>query len=186
MPERIFFALWPEERERAALARLQHALPLGGARPTHPDDIHLTLAFLGVIPQERHACCEAAADRVQATPFAIPLTTVGHWPRPRILWCGPAATPPGLLALVDGLTQALGPCGVPREPRPYAAHITLARQAGAGAVASVAADWSLTWPVTGFVLAASRPGPPPRYRVLRRWAFSIPSAVGPLCDNAPL
>ena len=121
---------------------------------------------------------------MQAAPFAIPVSRVGLWPRPRILWCGPAVTPPALLALADGLAEALVPCGVPRETRPYAAHITLARQACAEL--EPLREWSLTWPVTGFVLAASRPGPPPRYRVLRHWAFSAPTVVGPLCDNARL
>lgn len=186
MSERLFFALWPEDRERAALARLQGGLALSGARPTHPADFHLTLAFLGAIPPERRACCEAAADLVQATPFVIPLNCVGHWPRPRILWCGPTATPPELLALVEDLREALVPCGSPREARPYAAHITLARKAHTEAMGRALPDWSLTWPVTGFVLAASRPGPPPRYRVLRGWSFSTPSAVAPLCDNALL
>jgi RNA 2',3'-cyclic 3'-phosphodiesterase len=182
--ERLFFALWPEDAERTALARLQGRLALQGTRPTHTADIHLTLVFLGAIPPERRACCEAAADSVQAAPFAIHLSQVGLWSRPRILWCGPAVAPPELLALADGLAEALVPCGVPREVRPYAAHITLARQTRAEP--GPLPEWSLTWPVVGFVLAASRPGPPPRYRVLRRWAFSAPSAVGALCDNAPL
>ena len=184
MSERLFFALWPGDAERSALARLQDSLGLHGTRPTHPADLHLTLVFLGALPPERRSCCEAAADLVQAAPFAIPLSRVGLWPRPRILWCGPAVTPPELLTLADGLAEALVPCGVPREPRPYAAHVTLARQASG--TLDPRQEWSLTWPVTGFVLAASRPGPPPRYRVLRRWALSAPSESGPLCDNAPL
>jgi len=182
--ERLFFALWPGDAERSALARLQDSLGLHGIRPTHPADLHLTLVFLGDLPPERRSCCEAAADLVQAAPFAIRLSRVGLWPRPRILWCAPAVTPPELLTLADGLAEALVPCGVPREARPYAAHITLARQARAEI--DPRREWSLTWPVTGFVLAASRPGPPPRYRVLMRWALSAPSESGPLCDNAPL
>ena len=184
MSERLFFALWPEDAERNALTRLQGSLGLHGARPTHPADLHLTLVFLGALPPAGRACCEAAADLVQAAPFAIPLSRVGFWPRPRILWCGPAVTPPELLTLADGLAEVLVPCGVPRETRPYAAHITLARQARAEF--DPLREWSLIWPVTGFVLAASRPGPPTRYRVMRRWALSAPSESGPLCDNAPL
>ncbi len=186
MSERLFFALWPGGAERSALAGLQGSLGLRGTRPTHPADLHLTLVFLGDLPPERRSCCEAAADLVRAAPFSVELDRVGLWPRPRILWCGPALTPPELLTLADGLAEALVPCGVPRETRPYAAHMTLARQARADALGDAAPNWSLTWPVTGFVLAASRPGPPPRYRVLRRWALSAPSESGPLCDNAPL
>jgi 2'-5' RNA ligase len=186
--ERLFFALWPGEAERAALVRLQHGLPLRGGRVTHPEDLHITLAFLGEVLPERRACYEAAAQDVRAAPFDLGLTRVGYWPRPRILWCGPHAEPAQLLALVQTLTDALRPCGFPGEGRPYAAHLTLARKVAAydGRASPAAADWRLDWTIAGFVLAASREGPPPRYRVLRRWAFETASPESPLCDNARL
>ncbi len=157
MSERLFFALWPGGAERSALAGLQGSLGLRGTRPTHPADLHLTLVFLGDLPPERRSCCEAAADLVRAAPFSVELDRVGLWPRPRILWCGPALTPAALLTLADGLAEALVPCGVPRETRPYAAHMTLARQARADALGDAAPNWSLTWPVTGFVLGPLGP-----------------------------
>jgi RNA 2',3'-cyclic 3'-phosphodiesterase len=183
--ERLFFALWPGETERAALVGLQHALPWLGGRATHPRDLHLTLAFLGEVAPERRPCCEAAADGIQARPFDLRLDRVGYWPRPRILWCGSQFAPPPLLALVGSLTDALRPCGFPPERRPYAVHVTLARKAGAFKGIDVG-DWSLDWPVRGFVLAAGAEGPPPRYRILRHWAFDTASPGPPLCDNAPL
>jgi len=183
--ERLFFALWPGETERADLVRLQRALPCRGGRTTHPQDLHLTLAFLGEVPPERRPCCEAAADGIHARPFALRLDRVGYWPRPRILWCGSQVAPPPLLALVVSLTEALRPCGFAPERRPYAVHVTLARKASAFN-GKGAAEWNLDWPVSGFVLAASTEGPPPRYRILRRWAFDTASPEPPLCDNAPL
>lgn len=188
MAERLFFALWPGEDERAALVRLQRGLLRHGGRATDPADLHLTLVFLGAVPPERRACCEAAGDGILDVPFDLNLAQVGYWPRPRILWCGTLAPPPPLLALVRDLTDALRACGIPGERRPYAAHITLARKtAGFQAPAPAAeAAWRLTWPITGFVLAASSDGPPPRYRIVRRWAFQGASPEGPLCDNARL
>lgn len=186
MAERLFFALWPGEAERAALVALQRELLSWGGRPTNGEDLHLTLAFLGEVSIERRACCEAAADAVRGAPFNLNLTSIGFWPRPRILWCGAQSAPPPLLAVVESLTEGLRRCGFPGERRPYAAHITLARKVAAlGSVGSSAA-WRLDWPVTGFVLAASREGLPPRYRVLRRWPFETASPQSALCDNAPL
>ena len=183
--ERLFFALWPDAPVRAALAGLQNALPLGGGRPrpTHRDDLHLTLAFLGEVSPQQRTCCEAAAGTIRAAPFTLHLDQIGHWPRPRILWCGPRSAPAPLLDLARALETALCPCGFAGERRPYAAHITLARKVAAGTAPP--ADWHTGWQVDGFVLATSRPGPPPRYRVLRRWTF-IGSPASPLCDNAGL
>ncbi len=179
MTERLFFALWPGPAERAALDRLQRGLPRRGGRPTHPEDLHLTLAFLGEVTPGQRTCCEAAADAVYSPPFTLHLDCVGHWPRPRILWCGARQAPAQLLALVGDLTGRLHPCGFPGERRPYAAHLTLARQvAGFDGPPKAVAEWSLGWPVTGFVLAAGRDGPPPRYRVLRRWGLAAVPNLG--------
>jgi 2'-5' RNA ligase len=184
MTERLFFALWPDAQLRAALRRLQNDLPLHGGRPTHPQDLHLTLAFLGDVPAERRACYEAAADDIRGAPFEVRLERVGHWPRPRILWCGPQANPPELAALVQSLEAALRPCGFAGEDRAYAAHLTLARKVTTPPAPLAA--WHADWRVDGFVLAAGCGGPAPRYRVLRRWNLSAASPRSPLCDNAGL
>jgi len=157
-----------------------------GGRPTHPADLHVTLAFLGEVEAERRACCEAAAQGIRAAPFHLRLTRVGHWPRPRILWCGPEVEPAPLLPLVGALTEALRPCGLRGERRPYATHVTLARKVASFDARAATADWHLDWRISGFVLAASREGPPPRYQVLRRWDFASDSPGSPLCDNAQL
>jgi RNA 2',3'-cyclic 3'-phosphodiesterase len=184
MTERLFFALWPDAPLRAILARLQKATLLHGGRPTHHEDFHLTLAFLGEVPAERRACCEAAADAVRAAPFGLRLERVGHWPRPRILWCGPQTNPPELLALVRTLGAALRPCGFAGEDRPYAAHLTLARKVTTPPAPLAA--WHADWRVDSFVLAAGCGGQAPRYRVLRRWDLAGASPSPPLCDNARL
>jgi RNA 2',3'-cyclic 3'-phosphodiesterase len=43
---RYFFALWPDRQVREALSTLSRSLSAGG-RPHHPDDLHMTLVFLG-------------------------------------------------------------------------------------------------------------------------------------------
>ncbi|RKT46515.1 RNA 2',3'-cyclic phosphodiesterase [Thiocapsa rosea] len=169
MSERWFFALWPDDAVRAALAsRLPELLPVG-ARATHPSDFHLTLAFLGPLAPDVLGCAERAADRIRAAGFDLEIDRVGHFARAHVLWCAPATPPEALPALVRDLQAQLSICGLAADPRPYRPHITLARKAAA----MPASDWStpMRWSVRELVLAAGYGGPGPRYRVRRRWAL---------------
>lgn len=166
--QRLFFALWPDERTRAGLAALAGRVPGADGRATHPEDLHVTLAFLGVVAPDRLDCVLAAADAVRGEPFTLAVDRVGFWPRPRILWCGPEEHPPALPGLVAALQRGLGDCGFPPEKRPFRAHVTLARKARK--TGALELERPVPWPVSEFVLAGSRPGDPaPRYRILRRW-----------------
>lgn len=170
MAERFFFALWPGAAQRLGLVRVRRDLPDHGGRDTHPEDLHLTLFFLGELDVERRACAEAAADGVQGMAFSLTLDRVGAFPRARILWCGASESPPPLLDLVEALNDGLRGCGLRPERRPYVAHATLARKARPLPARSL--DDPIRWPVKEFVLAAGREGAPPRYRVLRRWPLA--------------
>jgi RNA 2',3'-cyclic 3'-phosphodiesterase len=173
LSERWFLALWPDPEARAALAaRLSDLIP-HGARATHPEDLHLTLAFLGPLSSETLGCVERAADEVRCSPFALEIDSVGYFARARVLWCGPSSPPDALSALVADLQGRLAACGLPADPRPYRPHMTIARRAHAPA----SADWPspLSWLAGEFVLAAGYGGPAPRYRVRRRWPLSTRS-----------
>ena len=165
---RLFFGIWPDERTRLALVKIQQALVVRKGRLTHPDDLHLTLNFLGTVDADRQACVEAAADRVTGEPFEIRVDRTGFWSRSRIFWCGPAETPAPLAALFGSLQRQLLECRFEPEQRPYKAHITLMRDAPvlpAGPLDSPAA-----WICDRFALAESLSAPrPPRYRILREW-----------------
>jgi len=171
-PQRLFFALWPDTTVRSGLAGLAGSIQGHGGRSTHPEDIHLTLVFLGDVREDRFDCVTEAADGVAAPAFDLSLGRVGYWPRPRVLWCGCDPAPEPLLALVDGLQQPLRACGFRPERRAFQAHLTLVRKAHK--LAGFALEQPIAWPVSEFVLAGSEPGgPPPRYRILRRWPLAI-------------
>jgi 2'-5' RNA ligase len=166
--ERLFFALWPDARVRRGLLGIRDGLPGFRGRPTHPEDMHITLVFLGQVEPERRACVERAVAAVRGRPFELQIDQVGFWGRPRILWCGPGSVPDELQRLVGELKAVLADCGFEPERRPYAAHVTLARKARP--VRFQELERPLSWPVGEFVLVASgRGGEPPRYRVLKRW-----------------
>jgi 2'-5' RNA ligase len=169
---RLFFALWPGDDTRAELLRARDAMADSagaGARPTHPDDLHMTLVFVGAVAPERLPCIESAGDDVVLAPFDLALRRVETWSRQRLLVAVPDAPPPALFNLVAQLQQGLLACGIAPERRRYRPHATLARRAERTAPQPL----SVAWAVRGFVLARSGVGAAGAggYRVLRTWSL---------------
>ncbi len=166
----LFFALWPDAGVRAGLSQVQNAQPGSGGRMHHPQDLHLTLVFLGQVLSEQLPCVLEVATAITAEQFRLELNQVDYWKRPRILWCGPDQTPEPLRKLVHDLQQGLAHCGFEPEQRTYKPHVTLARKARPAPAQPL--NEPIVWQPREFVLAGSHYGPkPPRYRVLDRWEF---------------
>ena len=166
--QRLFFALWPDPATREALSRVQRDLGDAGGRRLHPEDLHITLVFLGQVSDRQMPCVLAAAEQVCAAPHTMTLTRQGWWRGPRVAWCAPDETPAPMLDLVDQLWNGLAGCGFEREARPFRPHVTLLRKARHVDTAPLADPFS--WELKDFVLVTSLPGPgAPRYKVLHRW-----------------
>lgn len=131
---RTFIALEMNEDLQRHLAevirRVAQALP--GVRWVDPAGIHLTLAFLGELDDERLAeaiaATEAAAPRVR--PFSYRLSNLGIFgsPRqPRVIWMGIEETAGVLPRLHRILNQELASRGFETDSRPFSPHLTLAR-----------------------------------------------------------
>ncbi len=127
---RLFFALPLPPEARECLARWQAGHPEveGWCRP---EGLHLTLAFLGSRPAEALSVLEAAGASVAARHGAFDLvpTSLGTFsggPATRLLWLGLAPCP-ALEALAADVRGALGAAGEPFDPKPFRAHLTLAR-----------------------------------------------------------
>ena len=169
---RVFFALWPDDEVRAALADVAaRAHAQCGGRVTASAKIHLTLFFVGTIERERIAELEACAKEVAAAPFELELDVLGHWRHNRIVWAGTRQTPAALAALVDTLTRSLARAGYRGEDRPYAPHVTLVRDARR-APDGLALDVP-RWRAADFALVESAAGGS-RYDVLARWPLIPP------------
>lgn len=128
---RVFFALWPDDRVRAALhqAALDGAKRFGG-RAMRPDTLHLTLAFIGDIAFDRLQALHAAAAEVDCAAFAMTLDCLGFWAHNRILWAGGKRGCDGLSILANRLAESLHARGWPtglKSGRPFAPHVTLVR-----------------------------------------------------------
>ncbi len=110
------------------LTALQDELKtLGRGRFTHPDNLHITLKFLGEQPPNKiQGICEAIAE-AGGEPFALEVGGARMFNRSGILAADVLGDTNKLSALAARLDAALERRGYLRESRPFKAHITLAR-----------------------------------------------------------
>jgi RNA 2',3'-cyclic 3'-phosphodiesterase len=169
--QRLFFALWPDDEVRAALASLTGRLASEcGGRVMAAANLHTTLAFLGNVPQDRVDSFVALADALVAAPFELPLDTVGYWRHNRIVWTGARLVPPALDHLAADMKRGIEALAWPVDDRRYAAHVTLLRDARRGPAERVAA--LPLWRVKDFALVCSAQGPEGvQYTPLKRWTL---------------
>jgi 2'-5' RNA ligase len=158
---RAFIAIDLPPDVKAALDRVAATLggrvPRGAVRWVRPEQMHLTLRFLGDTPSDRLPGLTAALDTLAAghAPFTLRLTGVGCFPnarRPRVVWVGLGREEQRLLALVAGLEAALRPLGWPPEDKPFRAHLTLGRVKDERAAQGV--DWATDVPPLDVPVAA--------------------------------
>ena len=132
---RVFVAVdLPEDVERAmgAAARTLRDARIEGLRVVRPEGIHLTLKFLGDVPESRvdeigHAVSEAVAGHGR---FEVSTGDFGAFPntrRPQVLWVGIGGRQEPLIRLQEDVDAALGGMGLPAETRSFHPHLTLAR-----------------------------------------------------------
>jgi 2'-5' RNA ligase len=125
---RLFFALWPPPATRDALAAWAERHAPRGARPVAPVNLHLTLAFLGTLPEERMAAIHEAGAAVSHAPVAVSLARIEHWAGPRLLCAVPGPGPDPVAGLAAALRSELDAHRLPVETRPYRGHVTLVRK----------------------------------------------------------
>jgi 2'-5' RNA ligase len=155
---RLFFALWPPAATVAALAAwAAQAQRAAGGRLTRPESIHLTLAFLGEVADDRVGDAVTAARSVRGERHTLAIECAKVWAHNNIAWVGPERTPAALESLVRGLHESLRARGFMLEARPFAAHITLIRKARKASRLPALAV--LEWPVDEFTLVRSSLSP---------------------------
>lgn len=123
---RAFVALALPEALRFDLMLLQHGLPL--PRPAPPENLHLTLVFLGEQPEPVVTDLHLALERLRAPGFEIALSGLDAFggARPRVVYVGVAANP-ALAHLQAKVASAARAAGVALESQRYVPHVTLAR-----------------------------------------------------------
>jgi 2'-5' RNA ligase len=167
--QRLFFALTPSSElaqafHQVAMTELQACR----GRRLKPEQIHLTLRFIGSANHDIATCLREAAGRLTLPAFELVFDTLGYWSRPRVVWSMPSHVPMALTDLAAQLERICVACGLPPETRTYVPHLTLLRNAR-----QRPADVTmppLHWPVTAFALIRSEILPQGAvYTELQRW-----------------
>jgi 2'-5' RNA ligase len=100
------------------------------ARWVRPENLHVTLKFIGHVGAAKLDAIRAALSQVRsASPADMHFRGLGFFPvekRPRVLWAGIEASS-NLAALANDIDQQLEPLGIARESRAFTPHLTLAR-----------------------------------------------------------
>ena len=114
------------------ITRLQKAAPDSSASWVRPENVHLTLKFVGEIPLDRvKDLTQAAANAAAGFPrFEIVIGNTGSFPKhgtPRVLWLGIDDYLGKLEQLQGALDDECLRLGFAKEERAFNPHLTIAR-----------------------------------------------------------
>lgn len=150
---RTFIAVELDEKARELIRDVQTRLKSAGAdvKWVKPENAHLTLKFLGDVPEKRLKVVIETLEKLTASASSIQtrLTQLGMFPdrrRPRVIWVGLDDAEGRLTRLAEAVETALGNIGFKKEDRAFQPHITIARlrsSHNAGALAEAAAQFSI-------------------------------------------
>jgi 2'-5' RNA ligase len=136
---RLFVGVELDERVRAAAAdaveelraRLKRSRTEVMARWVAPENLHVTLWFIGEANDDRAAEIRGTLQRVLSTPaFELRARGCGAFPAagpPRVFWLGITGGAEPMLRLYGEVKDRLVGIGFEPEKRPYSPHITIAR-----------------------------------------------------------
>jgi 2'-5' RNA ligase len=131
---RLFIAIELPDSVKQGIATVQEELRAAGGSAgwTRPEGIHLTLKFLGEVPEERvseiMAATAGAAEGIGK--LSLEVAGAGAFPNikvPRVLWIGVVGDIEKLTTLQAAVEDAMERLGFEREARKFSPHLTLAR-----------------------------------------------------------
>ncbi len=157
--KRIFFGLWPDDRQRDRLR--DHISPLAKlveGQAVFRGNWHVTTAFIGEFPEARIAALLARAADIAVEPFRLRFDRVEFWPRPKVASLVAPTVPPELQRLVEAHNALLEEFGIPVESRTYRPHITVVRRARPFETQRLAQPAVVEWSGFELIESVSQPG----------------------------
>ena len=123
---RCFVAVDLPAQMREEIGRLQSQIATEGLRLVRPELVHITLKFLGEVPEEEAEKVAEALRGVRVAPFAARVRGMGAFPGKtiRVIWLGLEGN---FEELYQDVEAALAPFGFEREARGFSPHVTLGR-----------------------------------------------------------
>jgi len=152
--KRLFFALWPSDRQRDQLRNaISPVAKLVEGSAVYRGSWHVTLAFIGEFPEAAIPSLLEAAKAVRVEPFRLRFDRAEYWPRPKIAALAAQTIPSELERIVGDLSTILADAGALPEARRFRPHITIVRRARAFETQRLAQPCMIEW--TGFRLIES-------------------------------
>ena len=169
---RIFFALWPDDALRQQIERnAQAAIHDAGGRRIPAGNFHVTLVFIGEVPQEQVAAARLAASETAGHAFTLSLDMLESWTGADVLVYSGERPPAALGELVDRLRISLLRHQFKLQRQTFKPHVTLVRNLPRRL--SKRPLPPLSWRVNDFVLVDSKAGPAGSiYTVMERWPLA--------------
>ena len=131
---RTFIAIeLPQEiREFLSLAQAQLKATGADIKWVEPQNIHLTLKFLGEIDKVKSEKIIKIIEEVAKdnNAFEIRISSFGAFPKinfPRVIWTGIDSGDKEARVIAKELEEKIEKIGIPKEVRPFSSHITLGR-----------------------------------------------------------
>ena len=126
---RLFIAVNFNDETRSRLLALRDELRGKSQRGnfTVPENMHLTLAFIGEVSPKKVDKINAIMDTVTFAPFAVTINRLGTFSRGTLWWAGLREDKP-LMDLQYEIVYKLAICGFEMDGRKYNPHITLGRE----------------------------------------------------------
>jgi 2'-5' RNA ligase len=131
---RTFIAIELPEKIKEEIGQLQAPLKKTGAFVSwvKPGNIHVTLKFLGEVPEEKIEEVSSATERAVegVGSFSMSLKGTGGFPnlrRPRVIWIGTGSGGEELSRLAERMEQEMEKIGFPKENRKFSPHFTIGR-----------------------------------------------------------
>lgn len=124
---RLFIAIPLPKEVKQQLLHLQQ--PIEGIRWQHPEQMHLTLKFLGEVDQQETGELLSALVNIDHPRFMISIEGMGGFPKnkqPTVIWVGIEGNEL-LTGLHQKIEEACWEIGIAPERRAYIPHITLGR-----------------------------------------------------------
>ncbi len=156
--KRLFFALWPDDRQRDHLRDVINSVAKTvEGRPVDRRGWHVTLAYIGDFPEEQVPEMLARAGEIPVEPFRLSFDRLEFWPRPKIACMVAATVPPELESLIEALHALMQDFGLVPEDRTFRPHITVVRNARTFSTERLTQRYATEW--SSFELVESIGGP---------------------------
>jgi 2'-5' RNA ligase len=126
---RLFLAINLPREIKFELANLLKGLNDPGLKKISPENLHLTIKFLGEVDKTKSGQIKQCLSEVHAMPFKVSLEGIGFFPngnRIKVIWIGVKEGSQEMVALQKEIDLRLSDIGLPKE-RDFQPHLTIAR-----------------------------------------------------------